>query len=223
VSDPASADTSFRSSLTRHASGALGLVVVVAVLFWAIGALGGDDDDLTAATEPTIDGADDVDDLDDLDPDGGDDPGAEPPDPDAEAETDGSSDADDGDTDEGDNDEGATDDADDDAGDDGDEDTEDETPRIDPATISVQVLDGYQADGGAAADQVAQQLDDEGYDIIARNPALRYDVTTVLWTAGFEDEGRQVAADIGAAEAREQPGTLSDAVAVHVVVGADRG
>lgn len=95
--------------------------------------------------------------------------------------------------------------------------------RADPATISVQVLDGFGQDGGTAADEVAETLVEAGYDLIARNPALAYEVTTVLWTAGNEDAGRQVAAEIGAAEVREQPGNLSSSVAVHVVVGADRG
>lgn len=100
---------------------------------------------------------------------------------------------------------------------------EDQPLRIEPDTVSVQVLDGYQQDGGSAADAVAAQLADEGYRIVARNPALRYDVTAVLWTAGNEEAGKQIARDIGAAEVREQPGNLSTAVMVHVVVGADRG
>lgn len=94
---------------------------------------------------------------------------------------------------------------------------------IEPATISVQVLDGYQADGGAAARAVADEIVAAGYNLIARNPALRYDVTTVLFTAGSEAAARQVAATIGASEIREQPGNLSTAVDVHIVVGADRG
>ena len=99
----------------------------------------------------------------------------------------------------------------------------DEPARIEPDTISVQVLDGFQDDGGAAADGVAAQLRDDGYRVVAQNPALRYEVTTVLWTAGNEAAGQQIARDIGAAEVREQPGNLSTSVMVHVVVGADRG
>ncbi len=102
-------------------------------------------------------------------------------------------------------------------------DEEPEPERIDPGSISVQVLDGYQADGGRAADAVAAELTDEGYRIVARNPALRYDVTAVLWTSGNQEAGEQIAGDIGAAEIREQPGNLSTSVMVHVVVGADRG
>lgn len=99
----------------------------------------------------------------------------------------------------------------------------DEPARIEPDTISVQVLDGFQDDGGAAADRLAAQLRDDGYRVVAQNPALRYDATAVLWTAGNEAAGQQIARDIGAAEVREQPGNLSASVMVHVVVGADRG
>ncbi|MGM0617587.1 MAG: LytR C-terminal domain-containing protein, partial [Actinomycetota bacterium] len=100
---------------------------------------------------------------------------------------------------------------------------EPEPDRIDPSTVTVQVLDGYQADGGAAAATVAAELADVGYRIIAQNPALRYEVTTVLWTSGSQAAGQQVAEDIGAGEVRQQPGNLSESVMVHVVVGADRG
>lgn len=95
--------------------------------------------------------------------------------------------------------------------------------RIDPGTVSVQVLDGFQADGGAAATAVADELAATGYRIIARNPAIRYDTTTVLWTAGSQAAGEQVARDLGVAAVREQPGNLADSVMVHVVVGSDRG
>ncbi len=99
-----------------------------------------------------------------------------------------------------------------------------EDPRIDPASVTVQVLDGYQQDGGVAARALAEELRGDGYRVIAENPALRYDATTVLWaTPDGEAAARQVAADIGASEVREQPGNLSTSVAVHVVVGADRG
>jgi hypothetical protein len=224
---PPSSDASFRAAVVRHLASGVGLVVVVAVVFWAIGSFGGDDDgDPAAADGPATEVGREL----EAQLEGDDEQSGEP------AADDGTNDADAGADDAGDDADGesaAT--ADDDDGDDADQaNTEDEDeadepdpepgpPAIDPATISVQVLDGYQEDGGAAANAVAEQLTDEGYDIVARNPALRYDVTTVLWTAGFEDEGRQVAAAIGAAEAREQPGNLSGSVAVHVVVGADRG
>lgn len=95
--------------------------------------------------------------------------------------------------------------------------------RIDPGSVSVQVLDGFQTDGGAAATAVADDLASAGYRIIARNPAIRYDVTTVLWTAGSQAAGEQIARDLGVAEVRQQPGNLADSVMVHIVVGADRG
>lgn len=99
---------------------------------------------------------------------------------------------------------------------------EPEDPRIPPESITIQVLDGYQQDGGTAAAGVTAELRDIGYRVVAENPAIAYDITTVLWNEGFEDEARQVAEDLGAAEVREQPGNLSANVTVHVVVGADR-
>ncbi|MFA9432594.1 LytR C-terminal domain-containing protein [Egicoccus sp. AB-alg2] len=92
-----------------------------------------------------------------------------------------------------------------------------------PGDVVIQVLDGYKADGGVAARGVAQSLRDQGYRVIAENQALNYQVTTVLWTEGNEAAARQVAAEVGAGDVRPQPGNLSNAVDVHVVVGADRG
>lgn len=94
---------------------------------------------------------------------------------------------------------------------------------VDPATVTVQVLDGFQQDGGAAADAVADSVVGAGYNLVARNPALLYDATTVLYTAGNEDAAAQVAALIGTGSIREQPGNLSTEVAIHIVVGSDRG
>jgi hypothetical protein len=197
-------------------------VVVVAGIFGVLGMIGRedvDDPDLAIDDEPSQEESGDEADDDAEGPDP-----AEDPDP-----------ADDGAADEPD-----TEDPDVDAAPDADEPDEPDEPdeslaeeepepapdppaAIDPAEVSVQVLDGYRQDGGAAATAVFEQLQDAGYNIIARNPAIAYDVTTVLWTAGHEEEGRQVAQAIGAAEVREQPGNLSTQVNVHVVVGADRG
>lgn len=234
-SSPPPADASFRSAITRYAAAAVGLIVGVAALFWVIGSFGGDDDDTPEIADgPMTDvgreledqQADDDEEADQgSDDDAGDEEGGDGADAgdgdDAAGEpTDDGNGTDDTGSDDGPDDEGAGTD-DEDAGD-----TDDgggaSAPRIDPATITVQVLDGYQQDGGAAADAVAELLEAEGYDIIARNPALRYEETTVLWTAGSEAAGQQVAAAIDAAEAREQPGNLSSEVDVHVVVGADR-
>jgi len=99
---------------------------------------------------------------------------------------------------------------------------EPEDARIPPDSITVQVLDGYQQDGGDAARAVVAELRELGYRVVAENPAIAYEITTVLWTEGNEDAARQIAEDIGAAEVREQPGNLSAQVTVHVVVGADR-
>lgn len=230
-------DPSFRRSLLRTAGGAVGLVVGVAAIFGVLGMIGRDDAD------PVLDVAEGPE-----DPAEGESPpsdevaGEDPPAGNDEGTANGG--------DEGAEDSAPEDDADEQPGDaddqppdteeepaDADEDdsggtSEDEAPAeeptpsepaIDPASISVQVLDGYRQDGGAAAATVYQQLESAGYNIIARNPAIAYEVTTVLWTAGHEAEGRQVAQEIGAPDAREQPGNLSTQVNVHVVVGSDRG
>lgn len=103
-----------------------------------------------------------------------------------------------------------------------DADTGSSPPALARSDISIQVLDGYKSDGGVAAREVAVDLRDRGYRVVAENQAISYERTAVLWTDGNEAAARQVAADIGAAEVREQPGNLSSAVDVHVVVGADR-
>lgn len=226
-----SRDPSFRRSLLRNVAGAVGLVVAVAAIFGVLGMIGRADPD------PSSDVADGSD-----EPAGGSEteaPADEAPDDSADEAAGGS---------EGTGQEAADEDGEaagaEDGEDDGAEDAEAEDdgssdeepaeeppaeeepatePEIDPSTISVQVLDGYREDGGTAADAVFEQLQSAGYNIIARNPAIAYEVTTVLWTEGFEAEGRQVAQEIGAAEVRQQPGNLSNEVNVHVVVGADRG
>lgn len=204
-----SGDAGFRASLLKAVVGALGLVAFVAVVFGAIGMLGRADDlavgDLPeeAADDP---GATPDDLAEDAEPDPGLDPDPEDPmgpeDP-----------ADDPDPAPEEPDEAEPDEAEPDAVD----------RAFAPGDVTVQVLDGYQQDGGAAAAEVAALLRDEGYRVVAENPAIAYEITTVLWTAGFEAEARQVAAEIGAGEVRAQPGNLSTQVQVHVVVGADRG
>ena len=204
-------DPSFRRSLLRNVLGATGLVALVAVLFGVLGMIGRADPGLDIADgpeepaeppveEPVEEPAEVEEPVEEPE-----DPPAEPPEEPVEepAEV-----------------EEPVEEPEDPPA---EEPAEEPAERIDPATISVQVLDGYRQDGGAAATVVYEQLRDAGYRIVARNPAIAYDVTTVLWTAGFEDEGRQVAEEIGAAEVREQPGNLSTQVNVHVVVGADRG
>ncbi|WP_052665535.1 LytR C-terminal domain-containing protein [Nitriliruptor alkaliphilus] len=224
-------DASFRSSLLRSAVGAVGLVVLVSVAFWGIGTLGGDRGTPVATdagpevTAPADD-PDEDDDAADDDADG-DDPAADAGDPDAGDPDAGDPDAGDPDAGEGDTGDGSqdADGAADDAGDgdgDGDDAPRDVERSVAPGEVTIQVLDGFKEDGGTAADRVAALLGDAGYDIIARNDALSYEVTTVLYNPGNEAAAQQVAAELGGAEVREQPGNLSSAVALHVVVGRDR-
>ncbi|MTV25057.1 LytR family transcriptional regulator [Nitriliruptoraceae bacterium ZYF776] len=177
-----------------HLAFAVGLVVVVALGFWGLGNL--------RDTTPTVD-----------DPP----PTAGPEDDASDAEepagpTDGAEDGGEGDADADGDDEGTD-------GDDGDDGAP--SGEIDPGSITIQVLDGTRGDG-AAAGGVATELREAGYQVVAENTAIPYDVTTVFWTGDAEGAARQVAAEIGATEVAEQPGTLSDSVDVHVVVGADR-
>jgi hypothetical protein len=223
-----------RTSLLRNLGGAVGLVVLMAAVFGGLGMIGRDDTPTPVAAEGPAgtadegeDVADDTPDEDaadaDVDPAEADaDDAAEPePEPEPEATEDG--DAAEDDDAAGEDDAAAEDD--DAATDDGTQDADDDaaTPAIPPGDISIQVLDGYKTDGGAAARSLASTLRDRGYRVVAENQALNYERTTVLWTAGNEAAARQVAADIGAADVREQPGNLSSSVDVHVVVGADRG
>lgn len=201
--------------LVLRALGVAALVIgVSAALFWTIGQ--GGDDGLVVADGPQDEAPDEDAGSEDLgeaeppdepEPQEPDEPaGSEEPEPEEpDADPDGSEEPDEPEEPEGEPEEPAAPD------------------RIDPSTVSVQVLDGYQADGGAAAAAVADELAAAGYRIVARNPAIRYDVTTVLWTAGSEAAARQVAGDIGAPEVRQQPGNLAESVMVHVVIGADRG
>lgn len=232
-----SGDASFRRSLFRHAASAIVLVAAVSAAFWAIGTLGAPDDGPLVVeesptpseepedTEPTggepTDGpADDGDDADGDDgtpTDGdGDDAG--------DAGDDGTDATDGGSDDDGIDDGAGPDPGTDDGDGDGDGGTTEPTPppAIDPGTIRLQVLDGYKIDGGRAAGQVATLLSEAGYVIIARNDALSYEITTVLFNPGHEAAAEQVARDLGGAEVREQPGNLSRSVDLHVVVGADR-
>jgi outer membrane biosynthesis protein TonB len=254
----ASSDTSFRLSVLQHVGGATVVVTLVALVFWAIGTVGGPEDGLLAAAdeadagddapepEPTADPEPDEPEPEPDEPEPEPDepePEPEPDEPESEPEADPEAEPDsdpdpepepepdepepdepepEPEPDESEPDEPESEpEADPEAEPEPDPDPEPET--VAPEDVTIQVLDGYQADGGTAASSLASDLTDAGYRVIARNPALRYDVTTVLWTTGNEEAGRQVAAAIGAADVRQQPGTLSDAVAVHVVVGADQG
>lgn len=97
---------------------------------------------------------------------------------------------------------------------------------VDPSTVTIQVLDAVGGEEGAAAAQaVADELREAGYDVVTINRAGRqYDVTTVFWSPGQDAAGQQVAAFLEAGQAEETPDEvkLSDSVEVHVVVGADR-
>lgn len=206
-------DDSFTRSLVRHVGAAVALVVVVAAAFWGVGQMQGDDvtDDPVVAsgpTEPTPtadatgQASPDATPTDGTPTDAGTTPtptetaaapDEEPePDPDPEPEPTASEPVPSGQGD------------------------------IDPAEISVQVLDAVLDDGGEAAARVADQLDSDGFRLVARNKAVRrYDVTTVFYTPGNEAKAQRIAAQYGYHRVEPQPGNLSNSVDVHLVVGTD--
>jgi hypothetical protein len=212
---PREAETEGRSSVVRSVLPAVALVAVVSLAFWGIGTLRDEAGTPVVAEDPEVEA-----------------PAEEPSEPEEPEEPDAAEpedeDGTDADAPEGDDADDADEDATDpDEGDDEATDDEDDAPTdrqrsVAPGDVTVQVLDGVKDDGGTAADGVATLLDDVGYQIVARNDALSYDVTTVLYNPGNEAAAEQVAADLGGAEVRPQPGTLSTAVALHVVVGRDR-
>lgn len=211
-----SADASPRASLLRHAAGAVGVVVLGAVAFWGVGTLTDRDDTPVVADAPEAepDEPDETHEPDETPEPPADDPEPEPaPEPEEpeEDEPDEEPEPDEPDVDDA-EDEDAPEDE-----------TADEPERaVAPGEVTIQVLDGFKTDGGSAADGVAQQLSGAGYDVVARNQAIDYAETTVLYNAGHQAAAEQVAAELGGAAVREQPGNLSTAVALHVVVGADR-
>jgi outer membrane biosynthesis protein TonB len=225
-------DASFRASLARHLGGGVALIVLVAVAFYGIGQVGQEDPTPVAADVP--DESEDEEPEDELieepeeapeeEPED-DEPEEEPEEPDpAEDEPEEPSEEDD-DTDSEDTEADPETEESDAAASEPEEadEPEDRAPAAHaPAEISLQVLDGVGTDGGNAASQMAQRLRDGGFNVVAQNPAIAYQTTTVLWTSGNEDKARQVAAEIGAGDVRPQPGNLSESVDVHVVVGADR-
>jgi hypothetical protein len=222
-------EPNLRVSVLRNVGGAVGLVVLVAALFGAIGMIGrADTPTPLAADGPAGDEAteapDEAEATEEPAPEATEEPEAEPDETDVAEDTD-VDEADEADeAEEADPEPAATEDPEPEP-EPSPEPTEDEpaAAAIPPGDISIQVLDGYKTDGGTAARGIAASLRDDGYRVIAENQALSYDRTAVLWTAGNEAAARQVAAAIGASEVREQPGNLSSAVDVHVVVGADRG
>lgn len=98
-----------------------------------------------------------------------------------------------------------------------------EAPQIDPASVTIQVLDGV-GDSEQQNDAVLGCLRDAGYSsLITNDAAVAYEVTEVFYTPGEDNEGaaRQVAAAIGRSQVEEKPDNLSDSVPVHIVVGRD--
>jgi hypothetical protein len=201
-------DNSFALSLAKHGAAAVALVVVVAAAFWGVGRMGEDTAEPAAAGQetgetPTPDagGASTPPAEDTPTPSVSDTPASTP-------STAGPSVS-------------ATPTA--------SEATATETPSseqtndgLDPASISVQVLDAVRDDAGVGAQGWADQLEADGYDVIVINTAsVTYARTTVFYTPGNEAAARQIAAQYGFTEVDLRPDNLSDSVDIHLVVGQD--
>lgn len=95
-------------------------------------------------------------------------------------------------------------------------------PMVDPAQISVQVLDAAGDQGGRTRAAI-KQLRADGYNVAATNKAYRvYARSTVFYTPGHEAEARQLAATYPwLTRVDKAPGNLSTKVYVHVVIGKD--
>lgn len=197
-------DNSFLVSLGRHLAAAAGLVVLMAGAFWAIGSVGDGEGELVVADSPpaaTEPGS------------GTPAPGTtgESSPPATETETDDASPAASPTA-------SPTDDV---SPDEATGSPDDET--IPPSEISIQVLDAVLIDGDTTAQEIADELEADGYDVVVVNQASKvYDVTTVFYTPGFEDSARQIAAAYGFSRVEEKPSNLSSTVRVHLVVGRDR-
>ena len=190
---------SLPSSAVRVLGVGVGFVVLVAALFAGVGAW--QDRDVTAATSPA-------------------EPAPAPAPPPAPTPEPGDTDGDDGDGD-GDDQDGDAPDEPDDAP---------EPPAADglrPKDVTVQILNGIGADGGAAVTRTRTTLGDAGFVIRATSNARAYDVTTIFYTDGYEAEARLVGSVLGvnainAMSTLPADRRLSTSVMVHVVLGADR-
>lgn len=202
-----SPDSGSRQTLGQFAIAVVALVVGSAVLFFAIGAVGGSSDDEPAAAATTATATEA----------GTETPAATGSETEAPAQVVGPSDEatatapasaspTSGSTPE------ATSAPPTDPGDGGDD-------RVDPAEISVQVLDAI-LDGSTTARDYADQLEAAGYDVVAFIRAGRtYDQTTVFYSSGREALARQVADEFGWTLIRANDVGLSEDVDVAVVVG----
>lgn len=215
-----------RGSVPTLLGAAAGVLVGCVVLFAVIGMVrnGGDTTpsvDDVAAPEASDDPADDTDDTadDGTDGDGTEseppsEPEPEPTDATSEEPVDEPSEAEPAEDEP--SEEPSEDDASD--GDDGDR-------AVSPGDVTIQVLDATGDTSNTAASDVADELRSAGYNVVVVNRAAKtYDETTVFWSDGQEQAGRQIAEEFDFPQAEPTPEEvqLSDSVDVHVVVGTDQ-
>ncbi len=99
-----------------------------------------------------------------------------------------------------------------------------ETPdRAAAAKISIQVLDAVLDDNGKAAKAVAGALSDAGYKVVVVNKAIKvYEKTTVFYVGDHADAGKAVADRFRFTVVEPKPDNLSSSVDLHIVVGRDQ-
>ena len=187
-------DTSFATSVARHAGAAVALVAVVAAAFWGVGTIRSDASDAgtnvsvdAGPSEPAAPG-------DTASPDTSTTDNATEPAATATSTT--STEA------------SPSEDA--------------SAGEIPPGEISIQVLDAVHDPGAVTAHRIADRLKADGYDVLVVNPAGKlYGTTTVMYTPGHEDAARQIAKAYGFAKVTAAVSNLSNSVDVHLVVGSD--
>ena len=96
-------------------------------------------------------------------------------------------------------------------------------PTASPPAVGarrMQVLDG--AGSGMRAARAVQQLEGAGYEVAATGATSRpYDKTTVFYQPGYEQQARDAAGVIGAADVLVAPANLEKSIPLAVVIGAD--
>ncbi len=190
-------DRSFALSVVVHLAAGAALVAVVAAAFWGIGQIRGPQDG------PVIVGAPGDEDP---EPSPADSPDAQPsPEQSPQAQASPDQPEDDGVEPDPDPTSASTTEAD-----------------VDPAEVSVQVLDAT-GDGGARLQDVLDRLRADGWRVVASNRAARYyERSTVFYSPGHEEAAQALADRYPEFElVQAKPDNLTSSVAVHLVIGGD--
>ncbi len=96
---------------------------------------------------------------------------------------------------------------------------------VTPGNVTVQLLDATGTGDRSTARKVADQLKAAGYNVVVVNRASKvYEATTVFWSEGQDQAGKQIAREFSFPKAEATPDEvqLSNKVNVHIVVGTDQ-